>query len=634
LSQPNVTRKRRRRRRRYFELKPGTVVFLVLAVIVLLFIANYYRPPAPITIPEEDIYGSEEDLILMPPVVSLGIDDMSKITLSRGDYSFSLEKQGDNWYLVEPFKDLADPDLVAYLVESTAGLRFDEEITEPESLGEYGLDKPILNMKFISNAQETVTLAVGIPEESINWYVKTSESDSIYLLRNLPEFPTQVLAEELISARLVFLDMDNVVSVTARFGDMDKYFEYKQGSWVIADPDLGNTVVFGVAQFMRDLGNLSASQIVSYDLTEDDLKEMGLSPSGQSGTIIVKYSDGSECVVNLGYSTDNGKRYYVSTSDRPYAYLVLQLPVDNLSQKLDYLSNRMLNFDPQRVASLTINPIPQEELDRASSLGQKLPDPPKYDRKDNGDWVLNQRFVFNVMPVVEALTDVPAITKAPKLSNDEYGFYPNKSSFNLEVRLKNKARLNVEFGNQTPDGFYYVQSSDHYGEVYLTTAEVYNTIKSIYESIRSSLIPIKAEQVTAVETTMVTANGVDTRVFTRSGDSWLYNGEAVVANYVTQINTNIINRLASLAAEKVEVIGDEFDPEECGFGLPGSFKVKVFLDDGKEYEVEFGKRYDEGSGWIVTSYNYVRITDLPDYLLSVLNSSAKRITDAVTAIHK
>jgi hypothetical protein len=634
LSQPNVTRKRRRRRRRYFELKPGTVVFLVLAVIVLLFIANYYRPPAPITIPEEDIYGSEEDLILMPPVVSLGIDDMSKITLSRGDYSFSLEKQGDNWYLVEPFKDLADPDLVAYLVESTAGLRFDEEITEPESLGEYGLDKPILNMKFISNAQETVTLSVGIPEDSIDWFIKTSENDSVYLLRNLPEFSTQVMAEELINSRLVFLDMDNVANITAHFGDIEKYFEYKQGSWIIDDPDLGYTVVFGVAQFMRDLGNLSASQIVSHNLTEDELKEMGLFPSGQSGTITVKYTDGSESIVNLGYSTDNGKRYYVNTSDRPHAYFVLQLPVDNLSQKLDYLSNRILNFDTQRVASLIFNPIPQEELDRASALGQKLPEPPKYDLRDNGDWVLNQRVVFNILPVIEALTDVPAITRAPELAIDEYGFYPNKSSFNLEVRLKNKARLNVEFGNQTPDGYYYVQSSDHYGEVYLTTAEVYNYVKSLYESIRSSLIPIKAEQVTTVETTMVTANGVDTRVFTRSGESWLYNGAAVDSSYVTQINTNIINRLVSLTPEKVEIIGDDYNPEEYGFGLIDSYKVKVHLDDGKEYEIEFGNKYQEGEGWIVSVYNYSRVTDLPDYLLSILNNNVNRIVNAVKAIHK
>ena len=95
--------------------------------------------------------------------------------------AFSYQYNNDTWYY-EADKSIAlDQDAVGTLVTTAAQLTADQEIKDYEDLSEYGLETPS-NTITLTTGDGTTTLLIGNKNDMLSqYYVKTDQSDSIYL---------------------------------------------------------------------------------------------------------------------------------------------------------------------------------------------------------------------------------------------------------------------------------------------------------------------------------------------------------------------------------------------------------------------------------------------------------------------
>lgn len=92
------------------------------------------------------------------------------------------EGEGDAWiYPADAALDI-DEDTVAGMLSDLCALTADEKLDDPEDAGEYGFDAPT-NVISYTTASGTKTLTLGMENPVTGqYYVKTSDSDDIYLI--------------------------------------------------------------------------------------------------------------------------------------------------------------------------------------------------------------------------------------------------------------------------------------------------------------------------------------------------------------------------------------------------------------------------------------------------------------------
>lgn len=604
-------------RKRHFRIKPGTVLSLGLFLIVLISLAIYFRPPKPLVPSVDRESGMMFEVIDVPTVLELRADDLDKITFQRGDVAFELERIDGVWHITQPFFDRADDEDVAMLVDNLAGIAYDELLEEAGPDAEFGLDAPIITATFTDNSGQTYSMAIGQPEGSVEWFVETSEVGTPYLVRNLPDFPFNVLAGELIYGPMLNFSPADVVRITAIADGEERVLEAEGDSW-FTDTEEGRALVFNVNTFLRDLHALVASSIAATE-AEAAWERLGLEPIGQTMHIALELKDGSVHTLDVGGTTPDGRRFYVRSSDRPHAYIVVEFSALNLDRKLAQATTDVLSVNLDRVVQIEVVSVNEEGTVVERSFNR--------DAQNKLMWQSERRVAFYVSSLLETVNGVTAFQVAPEASAATYGFNPSPGSLTLRLRMENRAVNTLEIGSTTPDGRYvYVRSNMRPG-VYLASVDAANAIRTGLGVIRTDLLPFDRDRVTAIEIANVgsTAGQADVYRLTRSGDQWTRDGAAVDANAV---NT-LLNNLRSLQAEKIPPIVPE---EEYRFyPAANSTRVTIQSDDGSELIMDIGASVQEGVGWFSTTSYYVRISDLEE-VVHISERSQRDVRNAINAV--
>lgn len=123
----------------------------------------------------------EEEEASKAVVTDISTDDVNAFSYQYNNETLSFAKEEDTWYY-EADKSIAlDQDKIKTLISTAAGLTVEQEIKDYEDLSEYGLDTPSDTIT-LTTKDGTTTLYVGNENEMLSqYYVKTSDSDSIYL---------------------------------------------------------------------------------------------------------------------------------------------------------------------------------------------------------------------------------------------------------------------------------------------------------------------------------------------------------------------------------------------------------------------------------------------------------------------
>jgi hypothetical protein len=561
-------------------------------VIILLGVATFfYLGGGPKT---ARVVELEQIVIQAPALLPMDVDKVTEVSMTLSGQRMAAKKNDGSWQLSIPYNDPANNDDIETVINLFSNLASDEPVEDPEATAKYGLNKPWAVATFVEDGQ-THEFVIGKPGREELYYVKTSASDDVFLVRGIPEELALLRPIDLVNRQLLSFDPDDVMRIeaVATDGDIERIVERRDGRWFTLLGDPG--VVFEVEEFLRDLQYVNVSELMPAGSGQ------GLSPQGSTMHIVLTREDGRKHILDIGSKTDDDRRYYVKSSDRSHVYQVVQFIAENLRDKLRRVGTDMMGLDPERVRELKISTVddPQAPTEKVFTWSE-------------GSWSTGGNVAFSVSGVLDAVIGVSAQEPAPDGDDEFYGFSPAQGSLQITATLDNKAQIVLDIGTTTPDGKHrYVRSSARKG-VYLSPAENVGIITTAVAAVRSDLMVFNPDDVVAITVSKSDWSGrTSSDTITKSGSNWTMPGkDPRNADRVA----SFLKNLKDLGAEEIAPVKE--DESEYGFyPAADSWRVELKFRDGTSVTMDTGGTETKGSGWFAIVNYYTRISDLTDIVM-------------------
>ena len=123
----------------------------------------------------------EEEEASKVTVTDVNTEDVNAFSYQYNNETLSFVKEDDTWYYEADKSISLDQDTMETLIATTAQLTAEQEVKDYEDLSEYGLETPS-NTITLTTGDGTTTLLIGNKNDMLSqYYVKTDQSDSIYL---------------------------------------------------------------------------------------------------------------------------------------------------------------------------------------------------------------------------------------------------------------------------------------------------------------------------------------------------------------------------------------------------------------------------------------------------------------------
>lgn len=521
-----------------------------------------------------------------PALLPMDTGKVTQMTLTLSGQRTVAEKTNGKWYMREPYKDQASDADVERVIGLFSALASDEKVSDPGSTAKYGLNKPWGHATFVEGGQRR-EFSIGKPGKEELYYVKTSASSDVFIVRGIAEELAVLRPIDLVNRQLLNFNPADIVSIDAvsKDGNIQRKVQKRDGKWT---SDSG--VVFEVEEFLRDLQYVNVNNVVGASSSQ------GLSPSGSTMHIVLTRKDGKKHTLDIGNKSDNDRLYYVKSSDRPHVYQVVQFIAENLRDKLRRVGTDMMGLNPDRVRELKLI-----RVDDKSQTTEKLL------TKSDGDWSSDGQVAFSVSGVIDSIIGVNAQKPAPEADDATYGFNPAPGSVQINATLDNKAVITLDLGAKTPDGASrYVRSSARKG-VYLSPAKNVDIILAALAKVRSQLMVFEPTAVNRITVSQSDWSGKTHSVTgTKNGSAWTIAGKA---RKIDQVNT-FLNTLKGLGADKIPP-----KEEEAAYGFypaADSYRIELGFTNGTKLTLDIGATRSEGTGWFAITNYFVRISDLSD----------------------
>ena len=123
----------------------------------------------------------EEEEASKVTVTDVNTEDVNAFSYQYNNETLSFVKEDDTWYYEADKSISLDQDTMETLIATTAQLTAEQEIKDYEDLSEYVLETPS-NTITLTTGDGTTTLLIGNKNDMLSqYYVKTDQSNSIYL---------------------------------------------------------------------------------------------------------------------------------------------------------------------------------------------------------------------------------------------------------------------------------------------------------------------------------------------------------------------------------------------------------------------------------------------------------------------
>ncbi len=271
-------------RRRGYTLIGAAVVIAGLVVALVLLRDRPPEEATPAFTPNED----RTTLLEIPR------DQIEQVTIERGAEQLSIESAGDNGFRpVYPYDVKFTASRVNRIVSGASSLSARRTIAEEaEDLAQYGLDQPQATVTVRQTEEGETKLLIGDSTPARDsYYVKTADSESVYLVYNTwitPFFYTmddlrdksipQVDPQQITRVEIDNLNGRRIVVRRTEEAEFDEDPELKNNMYVVEQP-YRRVHAFNT-QFMETLGTaLSSLRIIRFvDDNPQDLRRYGLNP--------------------------------------------------------------------------------------------------------------------------------------------------------------------------------------------------------------------------------------------------------------------------------------------------------------------------------------------------------------------
>lgn len=248
---------------------------LIIAIICLAAAAVLYLLVVKLSQRSEDADSSDDSLVIS----SVDSGQITAISYEKDGKSLSFRKEDGTWYNAEDKSFPVDQDSLTTMTNALGAVSATRKLDSPEDLSEYGLDSPVLTVRYMASDGKEAEFTVGDTNDAAGGsYLKISGDDAVYLVAS--DF-----ADTFNSDIYQLADMESFPTITS---DSITDINVKSGSHTLEiknDSNGGRTVLengeekencasSSVTQFINTVTGITFKSHVEYNCK--DLSKYGL----------------------------------------------------------------------------------------------------------------------------------------------------------------------------------------------------------------------------------------------------------------------------------------------------------------------------------------------------------------------
>ena len=248
---------------------------LIIAIICLAAAAVLYLLVVKLSQRSDDADSSDDSLVIS----SVDSDQITAISYEKDGKSLSFMKEDGTWYDAGDKSFPVDQDSLTTMTNALGAVSATRKLDSPEDLSEYGLDSPVLTVRYTASDGKEAEFTVGDTNDAAGGsYLKISGDDAVYLVAS--DF-----ADTFNSDIYQLADMESFPTITS---DSITDINVKSGSHTLEiknDSDGGRTVLengeekencasSSVTQFINTVTGITFKSHVEYNCK--DLSKYGL----------------------------------------------------------------------------------------------------------------------------------------------------------------------------------------------------------------------------------------------------------------------------------------------------------------------------------------------------------------------
>lgn len=396
-----------------------------------------------------------------------GIDTerVTKLRIERsGEEPVVIEKRGENWFITEPFRGMANADEVGRMVREIAELnprtrRENVDLTKSE----FGLEEPDLVATITYDGDRTASVTLGGETPAgAERYARVSADDNLYVVSATLRTTLWKNPAELREKRLVKIEPDDVQRVTLQHGGERivavRTPESRTHGWTLSAPLATGADEWNVKQLINSINDLRAQDF----LPEDEAEAVAEGFEKPQAIARLEFANGESITVTFGGTemrevgtpVEEQEIVYARTSERDETLLVK-------ADALDRVQKTTFNLRDKSVVSFDRNAATRIRVERTEGFSFTVggrPDGWQVERPKSVP--ARQGAIDDILWNLEDLSALEFVAEeADTAKLREHGLAVPQTAITVELTGR-AAPIKVLIGNQTAEGDYYAKTSE------------------------------------------------------------------------------------------------------------------------------------------------------------------------------
>jgi len=191
--------------------------------------------------------------------------DVTQLTLKRPDDSVELKREGEAWQMVAPVKARGDRGPIEEVITNVLTTKIDREIAAtPQSLAEFGLDKPAAEVTLTLKDGKQLGLALGAKSPTGVWvYARERDKPAVFVLGDSVLRDVTRPVADFRDKTLLAFDRKQVTGLEVVSREETLGLESADGGWKITRPVALAADADTVNEFLEKLGGAKVKEFVA-----------------------------------------------------------------------------------------------------------------------------------------------------------------------------------------------------------------------------------------------------------------------------------------------------------------------------------------------------------------------------------
>ena len=303
-------------------------------------------------------------------------EEISKIKFQNEGVSFELNKQNEQWEIVDADKTKGDSDEIERFLRQVRKFKVKKFIDEsPESITQYGLDAPSAQLTLETAGEgKSMTLLVGRKLKDEGFYGKVEGANNVVLfgrqlVKILSKHPVDFISKTLIEFKEE--NVSHIQLQTEVEEILVARMEQDTSKWAIKKPIESAADSATVSSLLFDLRGARVTEFVMTSTKNPEL--FGLDDPKQ--VLTVNLGDKKTWTLELGNESADGKHFFASRTGDSTIFTIASDTINQLFRSLHDLKNKkLLSFKKDEIEKILIE-VPGKVFEL---------------QKQKKDWILTQ----------------------------------------------------------------------------------------------------------------------------------------------------------------------------------------------------------------------------------------------------